>query len=122
MANFTNILISAKDYENYSFLANISVYKKSCILNIFFEDEEMQSETYKIKNQHFLNIINAFLAEAKKDGYNLKESDFRENYKDSDYCELYENYIKLILYSVVSYIFGASLLYNEIKLINLREY
>ena len=67
----------------------------------------------KIEKKHLLNIIDALLAEAKEDEYNLV---------DSDYSEIYTSFANLIFYLVSSEYFKATLIYSKIKLKHLMEY
>ena len=114
MKNYINIAIFGKDYENPGLLINLDKFNDNLIyLNLFDVNLNKVVEAKEIKNQHLLNIINAFLAEAKEDEYNIK---------NSDYTELYLNFVNLIFYYISSSYFNASLRYEEIELINLKEY
>ena len=114
MTNFTNISISAKDYENPSLLIMLDIFRDNSIyLRVVDMGENTLAVNKYIKNQHLLNIINAFLAAAKRDKYDFEET---------DYGELYIKYVELIAYFIISDYFEASLFYTEIKLIDLKEY
>lgn len=114
MKNFINIAISAKDSENPQILI---ILDKSSDNSVFLKLINVTKKTLEvaeyIRNQHLLNIIDAFLAEAKKDEYNLNNSDF---------SELYINFTNIIFYYIFSEYFKFSVKYNEIKLINIDEY
>lgn len=114
MENYMNISISAKDNENPRLLIILDIFIDGSIyLRLLNMHENKLVVNKEIKNQNLLNIIKAFLADARFDIYDLK---------DSDYCELYVKYVELIAYWIISDYFKASLLYNEIKLINFKEY
>ena len=114
MKNYINISISAKDYENPNLLINLNKFNDGSIyLNLFDVDLNKLVEAKEIKNQNLLNLINIFLAEAKENEYNIN---------DSDYTEFYLNFVNLIFYYISSAYFNASLCYEEIELINLKEY
>ena len=94
MANFTNISISAKDCENGEFLIILDKFKDNLIYLDFIDAlENRLIYVGEIKNQPLLDFINAFLAEAKEDEYNLN---------NSDYTELYLNFVNLIFYYISS--------------------
>ena len=113
MKNFINIVIFAKDCENGEFHIILDKFNDNLIyLNFINKLENRSIYVGEIKNQHLLNIINAFLAEAKEDEYNLK---------NSDYTELYLNFVNLIFYYIFSAYFNASLLFEEIELIYVKE-
>lgn len=114
MKHCTNIIISAKDFQNYNLLIIINKFNDSSMfLNIFNEDENKLITAEEIKNQYLLTTINAFLADAKFSQYDLK---------NSDYSELFIKYVEFITYYIISTQFGASLLYEDIKLIDIKEY
>lgn len=114
MENYMNISITAKDYENGELLIILDIFRdNSMYLKVLDKFKNKLVVDKQIKNQRLLNIINAFLADARFDMYDLK---------DSDYCELYVKYVELIAYWIISDYHKASLLYNEIKLINFKEY
>ena len=114
MENYMNISISAKDSENPRLLIILDIFRDGSIyLRLLNMHENKLVVNKEIKNQNLLNIIKAFLADARFDMYDLK---------DSDYCELYVKYVELIAYWIISDYHKASLLYNEIKLINFKEY
>ena len=114
MKNYINISISAKDCENPRLLIILNKFNDDSIyLKLFNVTKNKLIIAEEIRNQHLLNIINAFLAEAKEDEYNIK---------DSDFSELYLNFVNLIFYYIISAFFNASLQYEEIELINLKEY
>ena len=114
MKHCINIIISAKDYQNYNLLIVINKFSDSSMfLNIVNEDENKLITAEEIKNKHLLNIINAFLADAKNNQYDLK---------NSDYSELFIKYVELITYFIISSCFNASLLYEDITLIDIKEH
>lgn len=114
MENYINISISAKDSENPQILIILNKFNDNSIfLNIISATENPLKVAEYIENNYLLAFINIFLAEAKKDEYNLK---------DSGYSEFYINLINTIFHYVISEYFNANLIYDEIKLINLKEY
>ena len=113
MENNINIAISAKDYENPQLLIILNKFNDCSIyLNIINVTENTLEVAEYIENQYLLNIINIFLAEAKKDEYNLKDSDFNEFYK---------SIIKTIFHYIILYCFNGNLIYDEITLKSLSE-
>ena len=114
MKNCINISISAKDSENPQILIIINKFSDSSIfLNIISATENPLKVAEYIENNYLLDFINIFLAEAKKDEYNLKDTDFNE---------FYRNLINTIFHYIFSVYFNGTLHYDEIKLINLKEY
>lgn len=114
MKNYINIAISAKGSEYPQILIILDKYNdNSVFLKLTNVTEKRLEIAEYIENQHLLNIIDAFLAEAKKDEYNLN---------DSDYSELYINFTNIIFYYIFSAYFNFSVKYDEIKLININEY
>ena len=113
MKKIINVAISAKDYENPELLIIINAFSENYInLIVFNRSENKTIKSEFIKNQNLLNIISAFLADAKHDYYLLK---------NSDYSELFIQYVELIAYFIISDCFNASLLYNEITLESIKE-
>ena len=114
MKNYINISISAKDCDNDQLLLIINKFSDNSVyLKLFNITENKLVDATEIENQRILNIINAFLAEAKEDEYDLE---------NSEYGELYFNFVNLIFHYISSAYFHATLCYEEIKLINLKEY
>ena len=108
MKNYINISISAKDYENGDLLIILNKFNNGSIyLTLFNQDLNKLVDDKEIKNQHLLNIINAFLAEAKEDEYNLK---------DSGYSEFYRNFVNSIFCYISSAYCSISWRYDEITL------
>ena len=108
MANFTNISISAKDCENGEFLIILDKFKDNLIYLDFIDAlENRLIYVGEIKNQPLLDFINAFLAEAKEDEYNLK---------DSGYSEFYINFVNSIFCYISSAYYSFSWRYDEITL------
>ena len=114
MKHCANIVISAKDCQNYNLLIIINKFNDSSMfLNIFNEDENKLITAEEIKNKCLLTTINAFLADAKNDEFELE---------DSDYSELYIKYVEFITYFIISEQFSASVIYDDITLIDIKEY
>lgn len=114
MKHCTNIIISAKDSQNYNLLIIINKFSDSSMfLNIFNEDKNILITAEEIKNQCLLTTINSFLANAKNNYYDLK---------NSDYSELFIKYVEFITYFIISEQFNASLLYEDISLIDINEH
>ena len=114
MQNYTNISISAEDNKNPRLLVIINKFSdNSVFLKIFNLTENRLEIIEYIEHKHILNIIDAFLAEAKIHKYNLK---------DSDYSQLFPDFVKIIFNYIMAYYFNGYFNYNEIKLINLKEY
>ena len=108
MTNFTNISISAKDCENGEFLIILDKFKDNLIYLDFIDAlENRLIYVGEIKNQPLLDSINAFLAEAKEDEYNLK---------DSGYNEFYRNFVNSIFCYISSAYCSISWRYDEITL------
>lgn len=114
MKNSINIVISAKDSENPQILIILDKHSDNLIfLKLINVTKKTLEVAECIENQYLLNIINAFLVEAKNDEYNLKDSDFNE---------FYISIIKTIFHYIFSVYFNGTLKYNEITLINIDEY
>lgn len=114
MKNSLSITISAKDYENPELLIILDKHSDNLVfLKLINVTKKKLEVAESIENQYLLNIINAFLAEAKLDKYDLKDSDFNE---------LYINFINIIFHYIISVYLHFSVKYNEITLINIDEY
>lgn len=112
MKNYINIAISAKDTENPRLLINLNIFNDSSIYLHFIniaENKKIYAD--EIKDLTLSRLINILLAEAKESHYLLDE-----------YNQFYINLVNTIFYYINSMFISDSCIYNEISLINLKEY
>lgn len=114
MQNYTNISISAKANEDSHLLVIINKFSDNSVFLKLFNLTENRLEIVEyIEYKHILNVIDAFLAEVKLSKYNID---------DNIYGEFYKDFVNIIFNYIMAYYFNGYFNYNEIKLINLKDY